>query len=102
MSRLHYIWTSVSNSSSSRNEWTSDHHGELEGFNDLGEMIPFQGGTNEVVVHQMYETLNKEGKQDNLKVYWYTAKDQTVPMSATAKKRNCHGTSSFFFPSFFF
>jgi len=60
------------------------------GFNDLGEMIPFQGGTNEVVVHQMYETLNKEGKQDNLKVYWYTAKDQTVPMSATAKKRNCH------------
>ncbi|EJD06160.1 uncharacterized protein FOMMEDRAFT_104658 [Fomitiporia mediterranea MF3/22] len=61
------------------------------GFNDLGEMIPFQGGTNEQVVHSMYNTLNKEGKQENLKVYWYTAKDQKEPMSATRKSRNCHG-----------
>ncbi|KAH8114265.1 hypothetical protein DFH11DRAFT_1596856 [Phellopilus nigrolimitatus] len=60
------------------------------GFNDLGEMIPFQGGTNEQVVHTMYTTLNKEGKQDNLKVFWYTAKDQNEPMSATKKARNCH------------
>ena len=54
-------------------------------------MIPFQGGTNEQVIHDMYQTLGKEGKQDNLKVYWYTGKDQNIPMSATAKKRNCHG-----------
>jgi hypothetical protein len=32
------------------------------GFNDQGEMIPFQGGTNEEVVHKMYRTLNYEGK----------------------------------------
>ncbi|KAI0061253.1 hypothetical protein BV25DRAFT_770703 [Artomyces pyxidatus] len=62
------------------------------GFNDQGEMIPFQGGTNEEVVNGMYKTLNEEGKgaQKNLKVFWYTAKDQKRPMSAAAKKRNCH------------
>lgn len=57
-------------------------------------MIPFQGGTNEVTVHGMYEALNKEGKQKNLKVFWYTAKDQNKPMSATLKKRNCHGMAT--------
>lgn len=67
----------------------------LAGLNDLGEMIPFQGGTNEQVVHTMYTTLNKEGKQDNLKVFWYTAKDQNEPMSATKKARNCHGRPLF-------
>ncbi|KAL5533428.1 hypothetical protein ACEPAF_5204 [Sanghuangporus sanghuang] len=60
------------------------------GFNDLGEMIPFQGGTNEQVVHAMYNVLNKEGKGENLKVFWYTAKDQSEPVSATRKTRNCH------------
>ncbi|KZT34488.1 hypothetical protein SISSUDRAFT_1009878, partial [Sistotremastrum suecicum HHB10207 ss-3] len=60
------------------------------GFNDQGEMIPFQGGTNEEVVNKMYKTLNEEGKQDNLKVYWYTGKDQVKPLNAAAKKRNCH------------
>jgi hypothetical protein len=65
------------------------------GFNDQGEQIPFQGGTNEMVVHGMYTTLNKEKKEHekNLKVFWYTGKDQHRPISAAAKKRNCHGTS---------
>lgn len=55
-----------------------------------------QGGTNETVIHGMYQKLNAEGKQGNLKVYWYTAKDQTKPISATAKERNCHGAPLFF------
>ena len=38
----------------------------------------------------MYTTLNKEGKAENLLVYWYTAKDQKEPISATKKSRNCH------------
>jgi len=42
-------------------------------------MIPFQGGTNEEVVHKMYEDLNSDGKHTNLLVYWYTAKDQSKP-----------------------
>jgi phosphatidylserine/phosphatidylglycerophosphate/cardiolipin synthase-like enzyme len=62
------------------------------GFNDQGEMIPFQGGTNEEVVHKMYRRLNREGKgaEKHLEVFWYTAKDQTKPLNAALRKRNCH------------
>jgi hypothetical protein len=64
----------------------------LLGFNDQGEMIPFQGGTNEEVVNKMYKELNADGKYTkNLRVYWYTAKDQSKPLSAATKERNCHG-----------
>ncbi|KAH9968566.1 hypothetical protein BJV74DRAFT_784951 [Russula compacta] len=62
------------------------------GFNDQGEMIPFQGGTNEEVVHNMYTTLNSEGNgsEKYLEVFWYTGKDQIKPLDAAMKKRNCH------------
>ncbi|KZO89916.1 hypothetical protein CALVIDRAFT_543148, partial [Calocera viscosa TUFC12733] len=62
------------------------------GFNDSGEQIPGQGGTNEQVVSGMYKTLHEENKGDekNLKVYWYTSKDQVSPLNAKAKQRNCH------------
>lgn len=65
------------------------------GFNDQGEMIPFQGGTNEEVVHKMYTKLNAEGNGSEkcLEVFWYTGKDQTKPLNAAMKKRNCHGAS---------
>jgi hypothetical protein len=65
------------------------------GFNDKGESVLFQGGTNAVsplpsksrhdtdvgvaeqeVVSHLYKELNKVGKQGNLHVYWYTGKDQ--------------------------
>ena len=64
------------------------------GFNDQGEMIPFQGGTNEEVVHKMYRKLNREGNgaEKHLEVFWYTGKDQTKPLNAALRKRNCHGT----------
>jgi len=66
------------------------------GFNDQGEVIPFQGGTNEEVVHRMYTALNSEGNgaEKRLGVFWYTGKDQTRPLNAAMKKRNCHGTFS--------
>ncbi|KAN0105527.1 hypothetical protein V8E52_010932 [Russula decolorans] len=62
------------------------------GFNDQGEMIPFQGGTNEEVVHRMYTALNSEGNgaEKHLKVFWYTSTDQNRPLDAAIKKRNCH------------
>ena len=65
------------------------------GFNDQGEVIPFQGGTNEEVVHRMYTALNSEGNgaEKHLKVFWYTSTDQTRPLDAAIKKRNCHGAS---------
>lgn len=62
------------------------------GFNDQGEVIPFQGGTNEEVVHRMYTALNCEGNgaEKHLEVFWYTSTDQTRPLDAAIKKRNCH------------
>jgi len=38
-------------------------------------MLPGQGGFNSKAVADMYKTLNAEGKQRYLKIYWYTAKD---------------------------
>jgi hypothetical protein len=63
------------------------------GFNDQTEIIPFQGGTNEEVVHKMYNTLHSEGNgaEKHLEVFWYTGIDQTKPLNAALKKRNCHG-----------
>ena len=60
------------------------------GFNDKGESIPFQGGTNEEVVDRIHKSLNAEGKQHFLHVYWYTGKDQVRPLNAVKKQRNCH------------
>ncbi|WVQ77830.1 hypothetical protein IAR50_007523 [Cryptococcus sp. DSM 104548] len=60
------------------------------GFNDKGESIPFQGGTNEEVVDRLYKKLKPEKKEQYLKVYWYTGKDQVRPLNAVKKQRNCH------------
>lgn len=60
------------------------------GFNDKGESIPFQGGTNEEVVVRLYKALRAEKKEQYLKVYWYTGKDQVRPLNAVKKQRNCH------------
>jgi hypothetical protein len=48
----------------------SEDKANLSGFNDKGESIPFQGGTNEEVVDRLYKKLSKERKEQYLKVYW--------------------------------
>lgn len=60
------------------------------GFNDKGESMPFQGGTNEQVVERMYKDLRRTNHQKNLHVYWYCGKDQVRPLNAVKKQRNCH------------
>ncbi|THG97953.1 hypothetical protein EW026_g4144 [Hermanssonia centrifuga] len=62
------------------------------GYNDQGEMLPMQGGTNSKIFASMCDTLNKEGqgKRKFLKACWYTAKDRDRPIDAAAKERNCH------------
>ncbi|KAF2089467.1 phospholipase D/nuclease [Saccharata proteae CBS 121410] len=59
------------------------------GYNDSGELLPFQGGTNEMVSNSMYKELQEEEKR-LLNVCWYVAKDQTVPLHNKFKKRSCH------------
>ncbi|KAG9242849.1 iq calmodulin-binding motif protein [Calycina marina] len=59
------------------------------GYNDTGELLPMQGGTNEMVAHKLSTTLSAAGKQ-HLHWFWYIGKDQTVPIVAKKKKRDCH------------
>ena len=54
-----------------------------------GELLPFQGGTNQMVVMAMYQKLPDSHKQ-YLQWYWYTGKDQKQPLNAKDKSRNCH------------
>ena len=63
------------------------------GYNDQGEMLPMQGGTNSLIFSKMCDTLNKEGKRKYLKACWYIAKDRDRPIDASVKERNCHSTS---------
>ncbi|KAG0703755.1 hypothetical protein DFH29DRAFT_914887 [Suillus ampliporus] len=63
------------------------------GFNDGGEALPGQGGTNEEVSKTMFAQLTGEEKE-KLKLYWYTGKDQIKPINASAQKRNCHATET--------
>ncbi|KAL0486455.1 hypothetical protein AKO1_012030 [Acrasis kona] len=61
------------------------------GFNDVSEgFVPWQGGTNEQVVERMYQELTACGKDQFLKYYWYTAKDQNNPIHFLDGSRNCH------------
>lgn len=59
------------------------------GYNDSGELLPFQGGTNEMVAHRLYASLSETAKQ-KLHYFWYVAKDQRVPIVASKKLRSCH------------
>lgn len=59
------------------------------GYNDTGELLPRQGGTNEMIANQLYTTLSDKAKK-NLHWFWYIGKDQTRPIVAKKKKRSCH------------
>lgn len=59
------------------------------GYNDAGELLPFQGGTNEMVANKLYGSLDAHAKQ-RLHVYYYVAKDQVLPIHNKFKARSCH------------
>ena len=59
------------------------------GYNDAGELLPFQGGHNEGVAHHLYKDLEPEF-HPNLDVYAYVAKDQLHPIHNKFKQRSCH------------
>lgn len=59
------------------------------GYNDAGELLPMQGGHNDMVAHHIYTSLSPTAKQ-RLHYFWYVAKDQTKPIIQEKKKRSCH------------
>ncbi|KAI9832247.1 MAG: hypothetical protein M1819_004425 [Sarea resinae] len=59
------------------------------GYNDSGELLPFQGGHNEMIANKLLKALNEEEKQ-RLNIYNYVAKDQDHPIHNKFKKRSCH------------
>jgi len=59
------------------------------GYNDFGEMIPGQGGTNDFIVRKLYSSLPSTHKH-LLKVWWYTGRDMLQPINALEVIRTCH------------
>jgi phosphatidylserine/phosphatidylglycerophosphate/cardiolipin synthase-like enzyme len=59
------------------------------GYNDAGEMMPGQGGTNETFAAKLCSQLSPD-ERTRLHIYWYTAKDQSKPIHHQFKQRACH------------
>ncbi|KAK4548088.1 hypothetical protein LTR36_010808 [Oleoguttula mirabilis] len=59
------------------------------GYNDLGELLPGQGGTNEMAANTLYTQLTAAEKQ-LLNIFYYTAADQDHPIHNNFKQRSCH------------
>ncbi|KAK5111977.1 hypothetical protein LTR62_004511 [Meristemomyces frigidus] len=59
------------------------------GYNDLGELLPGQGGTNEMAAGSLYHQLSAAEKE-LLKIYFYVAADQNYPIHNSLKTRSCH------------
>ena len=59
------------------------------GYNDAGEMMPGQGGTNETFASKLCSHLSPE-ERTRLHIHWYTAKDQSKPIHHQFKQRACH------------
>ena len=59
------------------------------GYNDGGELLPYQGGVNEMVAHQLYGQLSHH-EREFLDVYYYVGKDMKTPIHNSKKQRSCH------------
>ncbi|KXJ89207.1 hypothetical protein Micbo1qcDRAFT_150508 [Microdochium bolleyi] len=60
------------------------------GYNDAGELLPMQGGHNEMIASHLFSLLPPTSR-NRLHYYWYVGKDQTVPIVADKfRKRSCH------------
>ncbi|KAK4998856.1 hypothetical protein LTR66_001989 [Elasticomyces elasticus] len=60
------------------------------GYNDAGELLPFQGGHNEMVANKLYTELSTPEERSRLHVHYYVGKDQTRPIHNKFKSRSCH------------
>ncbi|KAL6232585.1 hypothetical protein BDW75DRAFT_217392 [Aspergillus navahoensis] len=60
------------------------------GYNDAGQLLPFQNGTNEMISNRLYTSLETDEEKSRLRIFNYVAKDQTRPIHNKFKKRSCH------------
>jgi len=60
------------------------------GYNDAGELLPFQNGTNEMIANRLYNALQSDEEKARLRIHYYVGKDQTRPIHNSFKKRSCH------------
>lgn len=61
------------------------------GYNDAGEMIAGQGGTNEQAAQRLLASLAPDGpERQMLHIYNYVAKDQDHPIHHSFQARDCH------------
>ncbi|KAJ5645317.1 hypothetical protein N7507_011328 [Penicillium longicatenatum] len=60
------------------------------GYNDAGELLPFQNGTNEMIANKLYNALKTDEEKSRLRVHYYVGKDQIQPIHNSFKKRSCH------------
>ncbi|KAL4898021.1 hypothetical protein BDV59DRAFT_208557 [Aspergillus ambiguus] len=60
------------------------------GYNDAGQLLPFQNGTNEMVANRMYHSLAASEERSRLQIFNYVGKDQTKPIHNSFKRRSCH------------
>lgn len=60
------------------------------GYNDAGQLLPFQNGTNEMIANRMYHSLGTEEERSRLRIHNYVGKDQTKPIHNSFKQRSCH------------
>lgn len=60
------------------------------GYNDAGELLPFQNGTNEMFSNRLYNALSTAEEKARLRVHYYVGKDHIEPIHNSFKKRSCH------------
>ncbi|KAJ9363959.1 hypothetical protein DTO280E4_2181 [Paecilomyces variotii] len=60
------------------------------GYNDAGELLPFQNGTNEMIADRLYRSLKTDEERSRLRIHYYVGKDQTKPIHNSFKSRSCH------------
>ncbi|KAL5364539.1 hypothetical protein BJX96DRAFT_168364 [Aspergillus floccosus] len=60
------------------------------GYNDAGQLLPFQNGTNEMISNRMYRSLDTDEDRTRLRIFNYVGKDQTRPIHNRFKRRSCH------------
>ena len=65
------------------------------GYNDAGELLPGQGGLNDMTAKHLRDQLKSDPEevQSRLKIGWYVAKDQNRVVHKKERGRSCHSKS---------